>query len=157
MPEHLRIRTQPFTYTIFGALIGPIFAIWAFLAWSNPKSTDWEGALAAGVLLVVVWSWFFFLEVNLHSDRLVLRTLFGMREVRYSEILKVEIVVRRFRGAAGRAWAVYDRARFATRPLRIPMGPFRVSDQRKICETLVEMAPTAHIDAWTRSVARHSI
>ncbi len=152
--EHFRIRTQPFTYTIFGILIGPIFLGWMLIAWSNPSSSNWEGAAAAGVLLGIVWLWFFVLEVDLHSDRLVLQTLLGKRELRYSEIRKVETVIRHYRGATGRAWAIYDSAQFATRALKIPIAPFRASDRRKIAETLVEMARGASIDAWTRAVAR---
>lgn len=150
----LRVRTQPFTYAIFGVLLGPIFLIWTALAWSNPSSSDWEGAAAAGTLLIILWLWFFVLEVDLCPDRLVLQTLLGKRELRYAEIRRVEIAVRRSRGATGRAWAIYDSAHFATRPLKIPIAPFTASDQRKIAGTLVEMAPTAHIDAWTRSVAQ---
>lgn len=154
MAEPLKIRTQPFTYTIFGVLIGPVFVIWAFLAWRNPTSTSWEGAAVAGALLGIIWLWFFLLEVNLRPDRLVFQTLFGKHELRYSEIRKVEIVTRSSRGATGRAWAIYDSARFARSPLKIPIGPFRTSDQRVIAETLVEKALGASIDAWTRSVAR---
>lgn len=151
--QHFRIRTQLFTYTIFGVLIGPVAVLWVFLAWSHPTSNDWEGAAIAGALLGGLWLWFFFLEVDLQSDRLVVRTLFGGHELRYSEIRKVETVVRRYRGATGRAWAIYDSAQFAARPLKIPIAPFRASDQQKIAETLVERAPDASIDSWTRSVA----
>ncbi len=150
-----RIRTQPFTYTIFGILIGPLFLIWIYIALERTGATNWMGAVAAGGLLTVLWLWFFLLSVDLYSNRLVFKTLLGKRELFYSDIRKTEIVERHFRGGVGRAWAIYDGARFAKRPLRIPLGPFRVRDQRKIAETLVERATGAHIDSWTHSLARH--
>ncbi len=151
-----QIWTQPFTYVIFGILIGPVFILWIYNGWTRPGTTNWPGAVASGALLVGIWLWFFFLEVDLYSDRLVFKSLFGKREVAYSEIRKTEITERHFRGAIGRAWAIYDAARFATRALKIPIGPFSVRDQRRIAETLVEKATIAHLDSWTRSVASHA-
>ena len=149
-----RIRTQPFTYAIFGVLIGPILIAWIYIACSSPVASNGVGAVVAGGILAAIWLWLFFVEVNLYSDRLVIKTLFGKREVTYSDIRKVDIVVRSSRGATGRGWAIYDSAHFATRPLKIPIGPFSGRDQRKIAETLVEKAPAACIDSWTRSVAK---
>lgn len=110
-------------------------------------------AVISGAILAAIWLWFFSLEVDLYSHRLRFKTLFGKREVTYCDIRKIDIVVRSYRGATGRAWAIYDSARFATRPLKIPIAPFRSLDQRKIAEMLVEKAPAARIDSWTRSVA----
>lgn len=152
-----RIRTQPFTYAIFGVLIGTVFILWVDIAWSKPESTNWQGAVAAGSLLAAIWLWFFMIEVDLYADRLVVTTLFGKRTAAYSKIRKTEIIERHFRGTVGRCWAFYDTSRFANRPLTVPIAPFRVRDQRKIAEILVERATVAHIDAWTRSMARSPI
>ncbi len=144
--EPYRIRTQPFTYAIFGALLGPIVIAWIYIAGSGTVPSNRAGAVVAGGILGALWLWFFFLEVDLYSDRLVMRTLFGKCEVSYSDIRKVDIVVRSFRGGTGRGWAIYDSKRFATRPLKIPMGPFRVRDQRRLAETLVEKVPAVRVD-----------
>jgi len=149
-----KIRTQPFTYAIFGILIGPIFIAWVYIAHISPVASNRVGAAVAGGILAGVWLWFFSLEVDLCSDRLVMKTLFGKRQIIYSEIEKVDLIVRSARGGTGRAWAVYDSARFSTHPLKIPLGPFRGGDQQKIAATLVEKAPAARIDSWTRSVGR---
>jgi hypothetical protein len=148
-----RIRTQPFTYGIFGILIGPIFIAWVYIACSSRVVSNRVGAVVAGSILTAIWLWFFFFEVDLYSDRLVIKTLLGRREVNYSDIRKVDIVVRSSRGATGRGWVIYDSRHFATRPLKIPIGPLRGRDQRKIAQTLVDKVPTARIDSWTRSMA----
>lgn len=148
-----RIRAQPFTYAIFGVLIGPIFIAWIYIAGSSPVASNTVAAVISGAILAAIWLWFFFLQVDLYCNRLAIKTLFGKREVTYCEIRKVDIVVRSYRGGTGRGWAIYDSVRFARRPLKIPIGPFRSVDQRKIAEMLVEKAPAARIDSWTRSLA----
>jgi hypothetical protein len=149
-----RIRTRPFTYAIFGVLIGPIVIAWIYIARSSPGASNRDGALVAGGLLAAVWLWFFLLEVDLYSDRIVFKTLLRKREVAYSDIRKVDIFVRRSRGATGYGWAISDTMRFARRPLEIPISPFRDRDQRKIAKMLVEKAVAARIDPWTCSIAR---
>ncbi len=150
--EPYRIRTQPFTYAIFGILLGPIVIAWIYIAHSSTVPSNRLGAVIAGGILAALWSWFLFLGVDLYSDRLVMRTALRKSEISYSDIRKVDILVRSFRGGTGYGWAIYDDGRFATSPLKIPIGPFRVRDQRKIAEMLVEKAPAARIDPWTRSV-----
>lgn len=135
-------------------LIGPIVIAWVYIACSNPVISNRVGAVVAGSILTAIWLWFFFLEVDLYSDRLVIKTLLGEREVSYSDIRKIDIFLVSSRGVTGRGWAIYDSTHFATRPLKIPIAPLRGRDQRKIAETLVEKAPTARIDSWTRSMAK---
>ena len=89
--EGQTFRATTSSYLVLGGVFGGIFAFMLYATLFTHESF-WKGALTAGLLLLVVLVWLARFEIQITSDELTFRSLFGgVRRIRAGDIRLVRL------------------------------------------------------------------
>ncbi len=122
--RQLVLRSATSTYVVFAGLLGPVVALWVYLA-ATRRSNAWQGAAVASVMFGGVMLHFALLRITVAEGFLRYRSLRGTRSLRLTDIGRSEI------RQAPRPLLVITPST-GQRAIRIGLKPFRLDEVRML-------------------------